>query len=101
MPFHSGKELEQTLLQYAKVYNHQIPQKALGHISPIQALKNWQKKHPELFKKRVYNLTGLDSYLYRPKTEPIYVYGEITRSGLIRAFDRTGILYRLLIEPAS
>ena len=61
--FHSGKELEQTLLQYAKVYNHQIPQKALGHISPIQALKNWQKKHPELFNKRVYNLTGLDTYL--------------------------------------
>jgi len=59
---HSGKELEQTLLQYAKVYNHQIPQKALGHISPVQALKNWQKKHPERFKKRVYNLAGLDIY---------------------------------------
>lgn len=59
--FHSGKEMEQTLLQYAKVYNHQIPQKTLGHISPVQALKNWQAKRPELFKKRVYDLTGLDS----------------------------------------
>jgi len=28
--FHSGRELEQTLLQYAKVYNHQIPLKAPG-----------------------------------------------------------------------
>ena len=57
--FHSGKELEQTLLQYAN--NHQIRQKALGHISPIQALKNWQTKRPELFKKRIYNLTGRDT----------------------------------------
>ena len=58
--FHNGKELEQTLLQYAKVYNHQIPQKAIGHIAPVQALKNWQTKRPKLFDKRVYNLTGLD-----------------------------------------
>jgi len=30
-------------------------------ISPVQALKNWQQKHPELFKKKVYNHTGLDT----------------------------------------
>ncbi|BCX82950.1 hypothetical protein MIT9_P2541 [Methylomarinovum caldicuralii] len=60
-PFRSSQDLERTLMQYASVYNHQIPQKALGHISPVQALKDWQKKRPELFKKRVYNLTGLDS----------------------------------------
>jgi len=28
--------------------------------SPVQALKNWQAKHPELFNKRVSNLAGLD-----------------------------------------
>jgi transposase InsO family protein len=59
--FQSAQELEQTLLRYARVYNHQIPQKALGHISPVQALKNWQTKRPELFKKSVYNLAGLDT----------------------------------------
>ncbi|BCX82342.1 transposase, IS481 family [Methylomarinovum caldicuralii] len=59
--FRSSQDLERTLMQYASVYNHQIPQKALGHISPVQALKDWQKKRPELFKKRVYNLTGLDT----------------------------------------
>jgi hypothetical protein len=37
------------------------PQRNLGHISPVQALKNWQTKHPELFKKKVYNHTGLDT----------------------------------------
>jgi hypothetical protein len=57
------QELEQTLLCYAHVYNHQIPQKVLGHISPLQALKEWQSKRPELFKKCVYNLAGLDKQL--------------------------------------
>ncbi len=43
-------------------YNHHIPQRALGHIAPVQALQDWQEKRPELFKKKVYNLTGLDRY---------------------------------------
>ncbi|BCU05875.1 hypothetical protein Atep_05520 [Allochromatium tepidum] len=59
--FRSAQELEQTLLRYARVYNHRILQKALGHISPVQALKDWQAKRPELFKKRVCNLAGLDT----------------------------------------
>ncbi|SDY38688.1 hypothetical protein SAMN05421644_15717, partial [Allochromatium warmingii] len=46
---------------YVRLYNHQIPQKALGHIAPIQALKDWQQQYPERFKKRVYNLAGLDN----------------------------------------
>ncbi|MBB1078238.1 IS481 family transposase, partial [Rhodoferax sp. 4810] len=58
--FNSAHQLEQTLINYARVYNHQIPQKALGHISPVQSLKNWQRQCPERFNKRVYNLTGLD-----------------------------------------
>jgi hypothetical protein len=37
----------------------QSPQKALGHIAPIQALKNWQETHPEWFGNNVYNLAGL------------------------------------------
>ena len=60
--FTSAAELETTLENYLKIYNHQIPQRALKHLSPVQALKNWQKEKPELFKKRVYNQSGLDTY---------------------------------------
>jgi transposase InsO family protein len=59
--FASGAELEATLESYVKTYNHQIPQRALKHLSPVQALKIWHKKNPELFKKRVYNQSGLDT----------------------------------------
>ena len=59
--FSSALDLQQTLLRYADLYNQSIPQKALGHIPPIQALKNWHATKPDLFNKRVYNLTGLDT----------------------------------------
>ena len=58
--FDSAQELEQTLVDYARLYNHFIPQKALNRCSPVDALKKWQNTHPELFRKRVYKLTGLD-----------------------------------------
>jgi transposase InsO family protein len=58
--FDSSHNLIETLTRYVKIYNQHIPQKALGHIAPIQAMKDWYNKKPELFKKRVYNLTGLD-----------------------------------------
>ena len=59
--FASAAELETTLARYVKTYNQQIPQRALNHLSPVQALKEWQKKKPELFKKRIYNQPGLDT----------------------------------------
>ena len=59
--FASAAQLEATLKNYVKAYNHQIPQRALHHVSPVQALKDWYARKPELFKKRVYNQTGLDS----------------------------------------
>lgn len=59
--FASAAELETTLDRYLKTYNHLIPQRALNHLSPVQALKNWQAKKPELFLKRVYNQQGLDT----------------------------------------
>jgi len=34
----------------------------LKHKTPIQALKEWHAKKPELFVKRVYNQAGLDMY---------------------------------------
>lgn len=60
--FDSSQDLEATLIRYVRIYNHAIPQRALGHITPIQALKNWYKQLPELFLKRVYNHPGLDNY---------------------------------------
>ena len=59
--FVSSQDLQTTLKQYEKIYNHHIPQKNLGHITPIQAMKNWRNKQPEIFKKRVYDLSGLDN----------------------------------------
>ena len=59
--FDSPEHLTDTIKRYVKVYNQHIPQKALGHIPPIEAMKNWYRKRPNLFKKRVYNLARLDT----------------------------------------
>lgn len=59
--FSSRADLETTLLNYLKLYNHHIPQRAIGTKTPIQALKEWQRTKPDLFVKRVYDQTGLDS----------------------------------------
>ncbi len=59
--FTSAAELEATLYAYLKVYNHQIPQRALNHQTPIQALMEWQKTTPDIFTKTVHNHTGLDT----------------------------------------
>ncbi len=59
--FASAAEWETALEHYVTTYNQQIPQRALNLLSPIQVLKEWQKKKPELFKKCVYNQAGLDA----------------------------------------
>ena len=64
--FHSGDDLEQTLLRYVKLYNHQLPQTALKSKAPFQALKDWYATHPHLFHKRPYDRPGCDNY------SPIY-----------------------------
>lgn len=58
--FDASRDLQETLYQYQKIYNYHVPQKNIGHITPIQALKDWHKKQPELFKKKIYDLSGLD-----------------------------------------
>jgi len=60
--FDAAQSLADTLSRYVRLYNHHIPQRALGHIAPVQALQDWQGRCPALFKKKVYNLTGLDTY---------------------------------------
>jgi hypothetical protein len=58
--FRSGEELETTLHRYVWLYNQQLPQSALGSKAPLQAMKDWHKLQPELFKKQPYYLTGCD-----------------------------------------
>lgn len=58
--FASAAELASTLTEYVKVYNCRIPQRNLGHVTPLDALKTWRTKRPELFKKRPKDLAGLD-----------------------------------------
>jgi hypothetical protein len=60
--FRSGEELEATLHRYVWLYNQQLPQSALGSKPPLQAMKDWHKLRPELFKKQPYYLPGCDSY---------------------------------------
>ena len=63
--FDSKQELKSLLARYIWLYNQHLPQKALGHLAPVDALKTWQKSHPHLFKKQVRkfdNHTGRDTY---------------------------------------
>lgn len=59
--FRSGEELETTLHRYVWLYNQQLPQSALGSKTPLQAMKDWHKLKPALFRKRPYYLPGCDS----------------------------------------
>ncbi len=57
----SAAEKQTTLALYLTTYNHHIPQRALKHQTPIQALQKWRADKPELFVKRVYKPAGLDT----------------------------------------
>ena len=50
--FRSGEELNATMHRYVWLYNQQLPQSALGSKTPLQAMKDWNKLKPELFKKK-------------------------------------------------
>lgn len=57
----SRADLQATLMNYSKLYNHHIPQRALDAKTPIPALKECQQKRPELFVKRVFDQTDSTS----------------------------------------
>ena len=61
--FNSAEDLEKTLHRFVWLYNHHLPQKALGHEAPVQALKKWKMKAPDLFVKNVRNHPGPDTYV--------------------------------------
>jgi transposase InsO family protein len=50
--FPSGEKLEQTILCYVKLYNHQLPRSALASKTPLQAMKYWHKLRLEQIKKQ-------------------------------------------------
>jgi hypothetical protein len=56
-----ANKLASTLNNYLHAYNHHIPQRALGHVAPIDALKRWRTKKPALFVKRAYKQAELDN----------------------------------------
>jgi len=58
--FRSGEDLEKTILRYVRLYNGQLPQSVLKGRTPIDALKDWHRDKPGLFKKRTDNHTGCD-----------------------------------------
>ena len=60
--FNSAEDLEQTLMRYVTLYNHQLPQSALQSKTPMQAMKQWHQTHPELFNRRPYDRPGCDRY---------------------------------------
>ena len=60
--FNSAQDLQQTLVRYVALYNHQLPQSALKSKTPMQAMKDWHHTHPHLFLKRPYDRPGCDTY---------------------------------------
>ena len=59
--FNSGQDMEQTLMRYAALYNHQLPQSALNSKTPMHAMKDWYASHPDLFHKRPCDRPGCDT----------------------------------------
>ncbi|SFW37214.1 Integrase core domain-containing protein, partial [Nitrosovibrio sp. Nv17] len=80
--FNSREDMEQTLLRYVALYNHQLPQSALKSSTPMQAMKQWYQSHPHLFNKRPYDRPGCDTYhpcVYRLKASDTPRYWRIGR----------------------
>jgi transposase InsO family protein len=51
----SGEDLRHTLQRYAVLYNEHLPQRALGHLTPQQALRHWRTSKPDLFVRHIRN----------------------------------------------
>jgi len=57
--FRSGEDLEQTILLYVRIYNGPLPHSVLKGRPPIDALKDWHRQKPELFKKAALQSRGM------------------------------------------
>ena len=59
--FRSGEDLNATMHRYIVLYNQQLSQSLLQSRTPLQAMNDWHKLKPELFKENPYYLTGGDT----------------------------------------
>tara|TARA_R110002126_G_scaffold89718_1_gene214228 strand:- start:764 stop:991 length:228 start_codon:yes stop_codon:yes gene_type:complete len=59
-PFPFWRRVGSHAAPFVLLYNQQLPQSALGSKAPLQAMKDWHRVKPELFKKKPYYLTGCD-----------------------------------------
>jgi len=59
--FRSGEDLRATLYRYVDLYNHQLPQAALGGKTSLEAMKEWFKSNPVLFHRNPYDRPGCDT----------------------------------------
>jgi transposase InsO family protein len=50
--FDGKEDLEQTLLRYVHLYNHQLPQSALHSKTPFETMKHWYEQKPRLFNRK-------------------------------------------------
>ncbi|MDK2124405.1 Imm49 family immunity protein, partial [Parachitinimonas caeni] len=60
-------------------YNHHIPQKALNFLSPIEAMKQWQVKQPDLFTRKVYKQAEPDTKPPKGKVREAYYHHHFCR----------------------
>ena len=58
--FRSRDDLQTPIERYAMLYNDHLPQKALGHNTPLQAMRTWREQKPELFVRNPKKQAGLD-----------------------------------------
>jgi transposase InsO family protein len=86
--FDSTADLATTLRRYADLYNHAIPQRALGHVAPAQALAEWREKKPSLFASVVNNQPGLDIRLAPPEAGPNLSLSAVLRLPALSPADR-------------
>jgi hypothetical protein len=57
----NGEDLGSAITRYVWLYNHQLPQKALGYQPPSAALHKWFAEKPDLFQRKPRNRRGLDT----------------------------------------
>jgi|GEM_PF-6528243 len=55
-----SQDLEATRTRDVWLYNHPLPQKALGHTTPMEAMKKWYAEKLDLFIARQRNRPGPD-----------------------------------------
>jgi transposase InsO family protein len=58
--FANSAELREALLGYGRMYVEHIPQRVLGHRTPLESLRAWYKTHTQLFRVDPSNLPGPD-----------------------------------------